>query len=122
MADHGDFTMDYHNGEDGMRQNFIVRERPNGEGPLEVHLAYEGNLTAADKGGNAIVFCTPAEVRQGAAPAVWYKDLHVWDAEWRRWKPPSPCWRGMGCANYKRMRKAVYPVTVDPPGTAAIRS
>ncbi|MBK6342472.1 MAG: hypothetical protein IPF41_07765, partial [Flavobacteriales bacterium] len=33
VADHGGYTMDYHNGEEGMRQNFVVRERPQGDGP-----------------------------------------------------------------------------------------
>ncbi|MCB9165329.1 MAG: FG-GAP repeat protein [Flavobacteriales bacterium] len=118
LADHGAFTVEYLNTEEGMRQNFIVRERPAGEGPLELLLDYHGTLNAADKGGNAIAFCTPATNGTSYTPTLWYKDLHVWDAHGDTLEATATL---MGDAIVLAVNDAdaTYPITVDPLSTTA---
>ena len=118
LADHGAFAVEYLNTEEGMRQNFIVRERPAGKGPLEVLLDYQGTLHAADKGGNAIAFCTPVAGTSGYTPTLWYKDLHVWDAHGDTLDATATL---MGDAIVLAVNDAdaTYPITVDPLSTTA---
>ncbi|MBP7514092.1 MAG: FG-GAP repeat protein [Flavobacteriales bacterium] len=118
LADHGSFAIDYHNSEYGMRQNFTVREKPLGNGPLEVRLKYTSQLRASDKGGNTIAFCEPVAGTGSYVPRVWYKDLHVWDANGDTLE---------ATANLKEDDivltvnddAAEYPITVDPLSTTA---
>ena len=118
VADHGAFTMDYHNAEEGMRQNFTVRERPIGDGPLQVRLNYSGDLHAADKGGNAIAFCIPVEGTSSYVPTLWYKDLHVWDANGDTLQATAML-EGDDVVISVHDAFAEYPVTVDPLSTTA---
>ncbi|MBK6343463.1 MAG: FG-GAP repeat protein [Flavobacteriales bacterium] len=118
VADHGGFTMDYHNSEDGMRQNFVVRERPQGDGPLEVRLNYTSTLNAVDKGGNALAFCAPVEGTDSSVPALWYKDLHVWDANGDTLEATARL-EDDEIVLAVTDAQAVYPITVDPLSTTA---
>ena len=81
IADHGLFTMEYRNDEEGMRQDFRVLRKPMGAGPLEVRLQPTTNLDPVDKGGNAILFCKANADTDALDGQVWYNDLAVTDAE-----------------------------------------
>ena len=118
LADHGAFAVEYLNTQEGMRQNFIVRERPVGDGPLEVRLDYEGTLHAADKGGNAIAFCTPVAGTSSYTPTLWYKDLHVWDAHGDTLDATASL-VGDAIVLAVQDADATYPITVDPLSTTA---
>ncbi|MEO7082148.1 MAG: integrin alpha, partial [Flavobacteriales bacterium] len=118
VADHGSFTVDYHNGEEGMRQNFTVRERPSGSGPLQVRLHTSGNLHAADMGDNAIAFCTATANGSSYTPTVWYKDLLVWDANGDTLQAAAML-EGEDVVISVNDALAEYPITVDPLSTTA---
>ena len=117
-ADHGDFAMDYRNTTEGMRQNFTVRQRPAGEGPLQVRLNCTGDLHAADMGGNAIAFCASTADGTGRTPTVWYKDLHVWDAIGDTLQATATLDGGEVVLSVLDAM-AQYPITVDPMSTTA---
>jgi hypothetical protein len=118
LADHDAFTIDYRNSAEGMRQNFTVREKPAGDGLLEVRLRYTGTLHAADKGGNAIAFCQPVAGTSSHVPVLWYKDLHVWDAQGDTLEATASL-EDDEIVLAVRDAGAQYPITVDPLSTTA---
>lgn len=74
---HDGFRIDYKNNHEGMRQDFIVEQRPAGNGPLTVELRAEGDLRPTVQGEDDVLF-----VHTGCeTPAVWYKGLKAWDAD-----------------------------------------
>ncbi|WKZ67962.1 MAG: FG-GAP-like repeat-containing protein [Flavobacteriales bacterium] len=118
VADHSRFAIDYRNSAEGMRQNFTVREKPAGDGLLEVRLRYTGTLHAADKGGNAIAFCQPVAGTSSHVPVLWYKDLHVWDAQGDTLEATASL-EDDEIVLAVRDDGAQYPITVDPLSTTA---
>lgn len=118
VADHDAFAVEYQNAEEGMRQNFIVREKPAGAAPLEVRLRYSGTLRPADKGGNAIAFCEPVDGTDSYVPVVWYKDLHVWDANGDTLEATASLENDAIVLSVLD-HGAQYPITVDPLSTTA---
>jgi hypothetical protein len=105
-------AIEYVNDVKGMRQNFIVKERPAGEGKLFASLQTESSLTGTDMGNNKLVFHTknnPQDIQ------LIYDELKVWDAT-NRILPASMSF-------HKETNEvsisvddahAVYPVTIDP--------
>ncbi len=118
IADHGRFAIDYHNSEVGMRQNFTLFEKPQGDGPLEVRLKYKSRLLATDKGGSAIAFCEPGSGLGSQTPIVWYKDLRVWDANGDALEATASLREGEIVLEVHDER-AEYPIVVDPLSTTA---
>ncbi len=117
-ADHGAFAVEYQNAEEGMRQNFIVREKPAGAAPLEVRLRYSGTLRPADKGDNAIAFCQAVQGTDSYQPVLWYKDLHVWDANGDTLEATASLENDAIVLSVLD-HGAQYPITVDPLSTTA---
>lgn len=115
-ADHGRFAIEYHNGKAGTRQNFIVREKPPGNAPLEVRLRFTGTLTAVDQGGNTIAFCEPVNGTGSHVPVLRYQDLQVWDANGDTLEADMRM-DGELVVISVHEEKAAYPVTVDPIAT-----
>lgn len=72
---HPQFDIEYINSLEGMRQNFIVREKPEGEGKLTVELHEHSELTPVKASTDDVLL-----VGADNKPALWYKDLKVWDA------------------------------------------
>lgn len=106
---HDGFRINYTNNDAGMRQDFIVEQRPAGNGPLTVELRAEGNLRPTTHGEDDILF-----VRTGDnSPAVWYKGLKAWDADGKELAAHVKANDDL-IALVVNDAGAEYPVTVDP--------
>jgi hypothetical protein len=88
----------------GLRQNFIVYERPVGEGPIEVRLTFSGAASTELIDANGITFLNEHEER-----VLDYRDLHCWDAQQR---PLSGHFELI-----EHDKDAVYPIVIDPVST-----
>lgn len=109
LAHHGGFSVEFVNNEAGMRQNFILPQRPAGsKDQVEVRLSPVGNLTASQSGFNEIAFINP----QGQAKA-YYKDLKVWDASGRTLSSEMNL-SGGEIVLAVNIAGAQFPVTIDP--------
>lgn len=111
-ADHGTFKIQYENDERGMRQDFLVMERPEGSGPLNVTLRYDGDLMVSQEGEDDILFSSIDSVGNPVAE-VWYKDLLAWDAN----NEPLHAWASVEADDivlHVDDATAEYPVTIDP--------
>lgn len=109
------FDIEYLNDENGLRQNFIVNEKPPGEGPLQVTLACEGLSPVAD-GGRAVKMVQTDSLTGEVRVCMHYRDLRAWDA------------RGRSLDAEMRVHhthlilavnddSAAYPLTIDPLST-----
>ncbi len=76
IARHGTFDVEHVDLPQGLRQNFIVHERPPGKGPLRVELQPGGNLTCEHVADDHFQFVDAAGIAH-----LTYSDLHVWDAD-----------------------------------------
>lgn len=105
---HPQFDIEYINSLEGMRQNFIVREKPEGEGKLTVELHEHSELTPVKASTDDVLL-----VGADNKPALWYKDLKVWDANGKELS-------SFVSVDNETIRlivednNAVYPVTIDP--------
>ncbi|MCP9753333.1 Ig-like domain-containing protein [Ferruginibacter sp. HRS2-29] len=104
------FDVEYNNTEKGLRQNFIVHEKPSGTEDLRVMLQISGDLKAALLNDQTL---TLNDKRSGKR-VLNYDGLKVWDAH------HTPLIAKMELRNEHEMAlviddsKAVYPITVDP--------
>ncbi len=67
--------IEYENNEDGMRQNFIIKEKPEGNGLLKLKINAETSLMMR-VGADAVVFANASSEEK-----MKYNSLKVWDAE-----------------------------------------
>lgn len=117
---HGaDFTIHYDNSTEGMRQDFIVRRKPAGDGDLTVTLVYDGDLTLVDKGPDAVLFAALHRERGRYDSKVWYKDLRAYDADGKQVPATMRVLDEHTVALVVDDRDARYPLTVDPLSTTA---
>lgn len=116
--DHGPFALHYTNDERGMRQDFLVRERPTGDGPLEVRLHYEGTLHATAQGKGDILFSLRDTATGAFTPCVWYRDLRAWDADGDTLDALAFVEDGTIVLAVDDAQ-ARYPITIDPLSTTA---
>lgn len=114
------FTVEYLNNEKGMRQNFIVQERPEGKGDLKVFMEVETDLVPILQGEDDLVLTQP-NLRTGAMEArAWYRDLKVWDATGEildAHMELSETGDAALLALVVEDEGAAYPVTIDPLST-----
>jgi hypothetical protein len=113
LSQHFGFAdVEYTNDEKGLRQNFIINERPAGNGNLEIKIGLESSLAPAIVNGTALVFSTNGNDKN---VKLIYDDLKVWDAANKTLAAHMEL-------NDKRNilslviddKDAQYPVTVDP--------
>ncbi|MFT3825611.1 MAG: integrin alpha [Chitinophagaceae bacterium] len=100
----------YVNTSEGLRQNFIIKQKPSGKEHLRVQLSLSGNLQATLAGKTKLVLHTPGKP---AAAQLTYEDLRVWDAN------QQPLEAEMQLQNQVltivvKDEHAVYPITIDP--------
>ena len=108
-------TVQYLHGTEGLRQNFLVDERPKGEGMLRVELALDGNLIARTNGVELAFDDAEGQER------FRYRDLKVWDDCGRT------LWGQMLIDNTSGTILAIevddsdahYPLTIDPVSNVA---
>lgn len=112
---HPAFDIAYENTCKGTRQNFILSERPAGEGPLQVLLASEGLSPIAD-GNTAVKFVQEDAATGDLQVRMIYKDLKAWDADGRALDARMEV-SGNEIALVVEDKDAIYPVTIDPLST-----
>lgn len=109
VAESDDLRIEYTNSEKGMRQDFIIKDKPEGNEDLQLVLSVNSGLNIIT-GGDEVLFAD----EKGIA-VMKYSSLKVWDAEG---KTLSAGFResnsGAGFSIIVDDRTAVYPVTVDP--------
>ncbi len=112
----------YENNEDGMRQNFIIKEKPEGSGLLKLKINVETQLVMR-VGADAIVFANAASEEK-----LKYNSLKVWDAENKilaahfEKEIENPLSFGQIDKRFAIVvddNNVVYPVTIDPLSTTA---
>jgi hypothetical protein len=102
------FTIEYINNEKGLRQNFIVKEKPAGNTDLELLLSTKGDLSAA-VANNGLQF----KDNNGAA-RLFYTDLNVWDANHVAVQATMEMRDDNMLAIVVKDQQAAYPLTIDP--------
>lgn len=107
---HEGFVEEFVNGENGVRQNFIIESAPRTTKTLAVHLAADG-LEVEDQGHNELHFFAGNGDHKHLA--LVYNDIRSWDAHG---KPLSST---LSYGNHEIILEvdasdAAYPVTIDP--------
>ena len=104
--------IEYLNNADGLRQNFIVKQRPQGTGSLRIQMDLNSDLEAVIAGSGKLVFHTKGNKNN---VKLIYDDLKVWDANGTILKA------GFSLDPNSKLiditvddKEAIYPVTVDP--------
>ncbi|MGG9970953.1 T9SS type A sorting domain-containing protein [Ferruginibacter sp. SUN002] len=103
-----DFDIEYNNSAAGLRQNFIVKNKPAGNDDLEVLLKLDGSLSPSLV-NNGLEFKDDA-----GSVKLYYQDLNVWDADQ---KPIAASMELRGnnlVAIVVKDQHAKYPLTIDP--------
>ena len=113
----GGLTIEYKNDLAGMRQNFILETRPEGEGPLAVAMELETELEPLLSSEKELVF-TELTPEQTLENKVRYKDLKVFDANGKEMPARMMLQENM-LALVVNDQNATYPLTIDPLSTTA---
>lgn len=111
VIDHGYFSEEFINSEEGIRQNFIIEQAPEGVKSLEVKLAVSG-ATVRDMGQNEFHFITGV-TKNGQPNELVYNGLKCWDADGKILDAT------LAYANERieikvGVENASFPVTIDP--------
>ncbi|MBK9332673.1 MAG: FG-GAP repeat protein [Ignavibacteria bacterium] len=105
--------VEYTNDEKGMRQDFIVKNKPEGNGQLRLNMKAETNLKMLT-GGDALIF-----IDKNGDHKMKYSSLKVWDAnglELRAYFEKNSN-TNINSKSYDIVvndEDAVYPITIDP--------
>lgn len=104
------YHVEYINDETGLRQNFIIHEKPNGEGHLQVNLQVTGSLLASVKEKSYLQLID----KQTRKVYLQYDDLKVWDANNKLLHATMELSGDNQLSLKVNDADAVYPVTIDP--------
>ncbi len=112
---HGNFTEQYINNEQGLRQNFIIHEGPQSS---EIRVELTLNGLKADKRSDTEIALYDQTPKGGIQTHTLYKDLKSWDAHGK------PLESHFEVINHRialvvNTKNAVYPITIDPISTTA---
>ena len=113
IAAHGSFDIEHVISTAGIRQNFIVHERMNGSGTMDLLLTISSGLRPLDLGQNVIAFAD-----EQFTQVLRYSELCVWDAKGDTLQA-NMALRGDTIVIRVDDATALYPVTVDPLLTTA---
>lgn len=113
-----EIAVEYLIGDEGLRQNFILKKRPHGIGPLSLNIAVNSSLCAEEESATSVAFLAG----DGHARHT-YSDLKVWDACGSELNA-SMRWSSAGdiLALIVDDRSANYPITIDPVSATANRT
>lgn len=115
IASHPAFDIEYIHNDNGMRQNFIVRQKPMGIEKLKLQLSVQGTVKAIKKNDKDVVLAEWNKLRGQYRIKMMYRDLHVWDAKGIVLPANVEVLAdGNQIALVVDDTKAVYPITVDP--------
>ena len=106
-------TVMYHNDREGMRQDFLIRGRPAGSGPLQlwVELEFDDVVMEIEPDGRGVAF---GRAVPGGARVMSYGDLEVRDARGRRLQAEMVREDENLFSIVVDDTDAAYPVLVDP--------
>jgi VCBS repeat-containing protein len=108
LEQYAGFTIEYSNDEKGLRQNFIINQKPNGTNNLEATIHVTGDLKANVE-NNELVLKNNNGIAQ-----FYYRDLKVWDAQGQTLAAKMEMRNENTLAIVVNDKDAVYPVTIDP--------
>lgn len=108
--DFGNFIIEYINSESGLRQNFIVRQKPAGNDQLKITLGIKGDLVPEMGKDNTLKLID----QQTRKTILQYDDLKVWDANGKQLQARMELSDSKDIQLVVNDESAVYPVTVDP--------
>ncbi|MFH0894906.1 MAG: gliding motility-associated C-terminal domain-containing protein [Bacteroidota bacterium] len=111
------FDIEYINTNEGVRQNFIVNEKPAGSGTLNVFLNITSPFTPILASENELVLAR-ANKDEAMDPVLRYKDLKAWDANGTVLASHMQLNENGALALVVDDNQAAYPVTIDPLTTA----
>ncbi len=104
--------VEYANDPAGLRQNFIIKEKPEGDAKLRIRMQLQTDLVATLPANNKLAFHASGNKKDCK---LFYEDLKVWDAD----NQLLAAW--MELDNISKTlsivvddSKATYPITVDP--------
>jgi hypothetical protein len=104
--------VEYVNKEKGLRQNFIVKEKPAGEGKLRVQLNWNSSLEALESSFDKLVFYSKGNKND---IKLIYDDLKVWDANGTLLQAELKLDEKDNSVNILvDDAEAAYPITIDP--------
>lgn len=112
-VEHGPFAVRYANDRTGMRQDFLVHDRPAGDDPLQVRIRVSGPLVAVSAASDAVHFVARDPGERTKGPAFTYDGLLAWDAQ-------GDTLDARMTVNDTELvitvddQDAVYPITIDP--------
>ncbi|MBC8046186.1 MAG: FG-GAP repeat protein [Fimbriimonadaceae bacterium] len=108
----GNLKVEYLHEKNGVRQNFYIKQKPPGDGPLKIALDIMTNLTALQIHSDEILFC---EINQkGTFSHITYSGLKCWDNNLQ------PLFAELKLKENKVIEiiiddeNATYPITIDP--------
>jgi hypothetical protein len=104
-----DYTLEYINSPQGMRQNFIIHQPPQGNQPLRIELAAVSNQLKPEHKQADIIHFTDQE----GITRAYYSGLKVWDASRRELHAEFQVEQNT-IAMVVNDEQALYPITVDP--------
>ncbi len=105
---HKHFSIEYINSNSGLRQNFIINDKPEGDGNIQLALRIKGSLVPKVI-NNQLQF----EDKDGLA-MLYYRDLKVWDAENKTLGATMALNSENELVINVDDRNASYPITIDP--------
>jgi hypothetical protein len=112
-----EYSVEYMNDQEGVRQNFIVHRKPFGEGLLSVKLDIETDLIITQPHRDELHFSIQ-DVLPALKKQMTYNQLKVWDSNHQEliaWMDYSD----HQLAIVVEDRNAVYPLTIDPLSSTA---
>jgi hypothetical protein len=104
-------SMEYVNGTDGLRQNFILAAKPAGTGTIAVKMKLETKLSFRLSAGRLVFYkeSNPENIE------LIYEDLKVWDAAGKKLNAQMRIDQKAGLLELVvNDQNAVYPITIDP--------
>lgn len=106
---YNNMEVQYVNKEAGLRQNFIVQQKPSGKGKIKIRISISGDLQASLQ-NNRLQFQTKDSLQK---PVFFYEDLKVWD---NKYKPLSASMQLKDDILTLEVDDtgAEYPLTIDP--------
>ena len=111
VIDHGHFSEEFINNEDGVRQNFIIESVPAGLKSLAVKLTVSG-AEVLDKGENELRFITRV-INGASSEELVYNGLKCWDANGEILNA-TLAYENNQIEITADVENATFPVTIDP--------
>ena len=116
---HNQMVVQYQNREDGVRQNFIVKNKPSANvKELRVKMGFSEKWTVNQADQNELQFAMKDAERRLSTKVI-YKDIKAWDANGKILAAKMETGNHHDFSLVVAVANAAYPVTIDPLSTTA---